>query len=207
MRLLIAGGGTGGHIYPALAVARSLRARPDAAELAWLGGHRGLEATLVPPAGIPLRRLLAALAPVGRRATSTSCSTRSGSACRSRRRSSCCSRAARRRSSRPAATSRSRRCSPRRCSGSRACCGRATWSRAAACASSRARATVLAVSYAGDGGGARAPRARTSPGRRSGRSAGVDPDEARERVRRPARASGSCWCSAARRPSGGSTTR
>src|SRR5439155_1393868 len=44
MRLLIAGGGTGGHIYPALAVARSLRARPDAPDIAWLGGHRGLEA-------------------------------------------------------------------------------------------------------------------------------------------------------------------
>lgn len=57
MRLLIAGGGTGGHIYPALAVARSLRARPDGAELSWLGGHRGLESALVPPAGIPLRRL------------------------------------------------------------------------------------------------------------------------------------------------------
>jgi UDP-N-acetylglucosamine--N-acetylmuramyl-(pentapeptide) pyrophosphoryl-undecaprenol N-acetylglucosamine transferase len=57
MRLLIAAGGTGGHIYPALAVASSLRARPDAAELSWLGGHRGLEASLVPAAGIPLRRL------------------------------------------------------------------------------------------------------------------------------------------------------
>jgi UDP-N-acetylglucosamine--N-acetylmuramyl-(pentapeptide) pyrophosphoryl-undecaprenol N-acetylglucosamine transferase len=57
MRLLIAGGGTGGHIYPALAVARSLRARPDPPELRWIGGHRGLEASLVPAAGIPLVRL------------------------------------------------------------------------------------------------------------------------------------------------------
>jgi UDP-N-acetylglucosamine--N-acetylmuramyl-(pentapeptide) pyrophosphoryl-undecaprenol N-acetylglucosamine transferase len=57
MRVLIAAGGTGGHIYPALAVARSLRDRPDAPDLAWVGGHRGLEAALVPPAGIPVRRL------------------------------------------------------------------------------------------------------------------------------------------------------
>ncbi len=59
MRLLIAAGGTGGHIYPALAVARSLRARPDGPTLHWLGGHRGLEASLVPAAGIPLTRLAA----------------------------------------------------------------------------------------------------------------------------------------------------
>jgi UDP-N-acetylglucosamine--N-acetylmuramyl-(pentapeptide) pyrophosphoryl-undecaprenol N-acetylglucosamine transferase len=62
MRLLIAAGGTGGHIYPALAVAHSLRAGAeghDPLELRWLGGHRGLEATLVPAAGIPLRRLAA----------------------------------------------------------------------------------------------------------------------------------------------------
>jgi UDP-N-acetylglucosamine--N-acetylmuramyl-(pentapeptide) pyrophosphoryl-undecaprenol N-acetylglucosamine transferase len=59
MRLLIAGGGTGGHIYPALAVARSLRAHPDPPELSWVGGHRGLEASLVPAAGIPLTRLAA----------------------------------------------------------------------------------------------------------------------------------------------------
>ena len=57
MRLLIAGGGTGGHIYPALAVARSLRDRPNAPDLVWLGGHRGLEAALVRAAGIPVRRL------------------------------------------------------------------------------------------------------------------------------------------------------
>jgi UDP-N-acetylglucosamine--N-acetylmuramyl-(pentapeptide) pyrophosphoryl-undecaprenol N-acetylglucosamine transferase len=57
MQVLIAGGGTGGHIYPALAVARSLRAQPDPPELTWLGGHRGLEASLVRAAGIPFRRL------------------------------------------------------------------------------------------------------------------------------------------------------
>jgi len=57
MRLLIAGGGTGGHIYPALAVARSLSARPDGPELSWLGGHRGLEAAIVRAAGFPLRLL------------------------------------------------------------------------------------------------------------------------------------------------------
>jgi UDP-N-acetylglucosamine--N-acetylmuramyl-(pentapeptide) pyrophosphoryl-undecaprenol N-acetylglucosamine transferase len=57
MRLLIAGGGTGGHIYPALAVARSLGDRPNAPELVWLGGHRGLEAALVKAAGIRVRRL------------------------------------------------------------------------------------------------------------------------------------------------------
>jgi UDP-N-acetylglucosamine--N-acetylmuramyl-(pentapeptide) pyrophosphoryl-undecaprenol N-acetylglucosamine transferase len=57
MRLLIAGGGTGGHIYPALAVARSLRDRPNATEILWLGGHRGLESALVRAAGIPVRRL------------------------------------------------------------------------------------------------------------------------------------------------------
>jgi UDP-N-acetylglucosamine--N-acetylmuramyl-(pentapeptide) pyrophosphoryl-undecaprenol N-acetylglucosamine transferase len=58
MRLLIAGGGTGGHIYPALAVARSLRARVGAPDLGWLGGHRGLERSIVPAAGIRLTRLV-----------------------------------------------------------------------------------------------------------------------------------------------------
>jgi UDP-N-acetylglucosamine--N-acetylmuramyl-(pentapeptide) pyrophosphoryl-undecaprenol N-acetylglucosamine transferase len=53
MRVLIAGGGTGGHIIPALAIARELR---DAygAEVRFVGTARGLETKLVPEAGFPL---------------------------------------------------------------------------------------------------------------------------------------------------------
>jgi UDP-N-acetylglucosamine--N-acetylmuramyl-(pentapeptide) pyrophosphoryl-undecaprenol N-acetylglucosamine transferase len=58
MRLLIAGGGTGGHIFPGLAVARSLRARPDAPDLVWVGGYRGQESRVVPEAGIAVHRLV-----------------------------------------------------------------------------------------------------------------------------------------------------
>src|SRR3954468_5379613 len=61
MRLLIAAGGTGGHIYPALAGARSFRDRtdrPTPPDLVWVGGHRGLEADLVRDAGIRCRRLV-----------------------------------------------------------------------------------------------------------------------------------------------------
>lgn len=53
MRVLIAGGGTGGHIYPGLAVAKELRRRGPA-ELLWVGAERGLEKELVPREGIPL---------------------------------------------------------------------------------------------------------------------------------------------------------
>jgi UDP-N-acetylglucosamine--N-acetylmuramyl-(pentapeptide) pyrophosphoryl-undecaprenol N-acetylglucosamine transferase len=48
----VSGGGTGGHIYPALAVARALRdAQPDL-ELSYIGGVRGLERRLVGDAGV-----------------------------------------------------------------------------------------------------------------------------------------------------------
>jgi UDP-N-acetylglucosamine--N-acetylmuramyl-(pentapeptide) pyrophosphoryl-undecaprenol N-acetylglucosamine transferase len=57
MLVLIAAGGTGGHIHPALAVARSLTTRADPPEVRWVGGRRGLEARLVPPSGIPLHLL------------------------------------------------------------------------------------------------------------------------------------------------------
>ena len=53
LRVLIAGGGTGGHIIPALAVARELVAR-HGAEVHFVGTERGLETRLVPQAGFPL---------------------------------------------------------------------------------------------------------------------------------------------------------
>ena len=54
LRVLIAGGGTGGHIIPALAVARELVARHQA-EILFVGTARGMESRLVPEAGFTLR--------------------------------------------------------------------------------------------------------------------------------------------------------
>ena len=51
-RILIMAGGTGGHVFPALAVADELRAR--GVEVVWLGTRRGLEADVVPRAGIDM---------------------------------------------------------------------------------------------------------------------------------------------------------
>ncbi|MEH6516596.1 MAG: undecaprenyldiphospho-muramoylpentapeptide beta-N-acetylglucosaminyltransferase [Halioglobus sp.] len=53
--VLIMAGGTGGHIYPALAVAIELRDRGYQVE--WVGTHRGLEARVVPAAGFVLHYL------------------------------------------------------------------------------------------------------------------------------------------------------
>lgn len=53
MRVLIAGGGTGGHVIPALAVARELKARYKA-EVLFVGTARGMETRLVPQAGFEL---------------------------------------------------------------------------------------------------------------------------------------------------------
>lgn len=53
MRVLVSGGGTGGHIYPALAIATSLRMQYQA-EILFLGSDDGLEKEIVPAAGFAL---------------------------------------------------------------------------------------------------------------------------------------------------------
>lgn len=55
MRVLFAGGGTGGHLYPALAIAEYLRETGDDFEAMFLGSARGIEASAVPRAGFRLR--------------------------------------------------------------------------------------------------------------------------------------------------------
>lgn len=54
MRVLIAAGGTGGHIYPGIAVAQELRRRHGEAKVKFVGTARGLESRLVPQAGFEL---------------------------------------------------------------------------------------------------------------------------------------------------------
>jgi UDP-N-acetylglucosamine--N-acetylmuramyl-(pentapeptide) pyrophosphoryl-undecaprenol N-acetylglucosamine transferase len=56
MRILIAGGGTGGHVIPALAIARELKSRYGA-EVLFVGTARGIENRLVPQAGFGLMRV------------------------------------------------------------------------------------------------------------------------------------------------------
>jgi UDP-N-acetylglucosamine--N-acetylmuramyl-(pentapeptide) pyrophosphoryl-undecaprenol N-acetylglucosamine transferase len=57
--LLIAGGGTGGHVFPALAVAREWLRRSESGErsVVFVGTERGMEARLVPQAGLRLEMI------------------------------------------------------------------------------------------------------------------------------------------------------
>src|SRR5438045_3906386 len=51
MRLLIAGGGTGGHLFPGVALAEELRSRDQSAAVRFVGTERGIEARILPDLG------------------------------------------------------------------------------------------------------------------------------------------------------------
>lgn len=55
MKILLSGGGTGGHIYPALALMRRIKSIQPDAEFLYVGTERGLESMIVPKAGVPFR--------------------------------------------------------------------------------------------------------------------------------------------------------
>lgn len=52
MRIVLTGGGTGGHIYPALAIGREVERREPGSELLYIGTKRGLESRIVPEQGV-----------------------------------------------------------------------------------------------------------------------------------------------------------
>ena len=54
MRVLIAAGGTGGHIYPGIAVAKEILRRDKSSTVRFVGTERGLETKIVPDNGFEL---------------------------------------------------------------------------------------------------------------------------------------------------------
>lgn len=57
MRVVIAGGGTGGHLFPGMAVAEELKRRDPSIEILFIGSESGIEARVIPGAGYPIRLL------------------------------------------------------------------------------------------------------------------------------------------------------
>jgi UDP-N-acetylglucosamine--N-acetylmuramyl-(pentapeptide) pyrophosphoryl-undecaprenol N-acetylglucosamine transferase len=54
MRVILAGGGTGGHIYPAVTIAKEFQRRDPQTEILFVGGKRGLESDIIPKEGFRL---------------------------------------------------------------------------------------------------------------------------------------------------------
>jgi UDP-N-acetylglucosamine--N-acetylmuramyl-(pentapeptide) pyrophosphoryl-undecaprenol N-acetylglucosamine transferase len=57
MKIMIAGGGTGGHLFPALAVAEGFKIREPGNEVLFVGSRRGLETSILPKEGYVLRTI------------------------------------------------------------------------------------------------------------------------------------------------------
>ncbi|MDA8077658.1 MAG: undecaprenyldiphospho-muramoylpentapeptide beta-N-acetylglucosaminyltransferase [Nitrospiraceae bacterium] len=59
MKVIIAGGGTGGHLFPGLALAEEFKRRDSATEVVFVGTEHGIEARIIPREGYPLKFLRA----------------------------------------------------------------------------------------------------------------------------------------------------
>jgi UDP-N-acetylglucosamine--N-acetylmuramyl-(pentapeptide) pyrophosphoryl-undecaprenol N-acetylglucosamine transferase len=59
MRVIIAGGGTGGHLFPGLAIAEEFKRRNEMTEVIFVGTEHGIEARVIPKEGFPIRFLRA----------------------------------------------------------------------------------------------------------------------------------------------------
>ncbi|MBE6038103.1 MAG: undecaprenyldiphospho-muramoylpentapeptide beta-N-acetylglucosaminyltransferase [Anaerofustis stercorihominis] len=57
MKVLVAGGGTGGHVYPAIAIANELRHRHEDWQIEFVGRHNQIEGRAVPAAGYVIHNL------------------------------------------------------------------------------------------------------------------------------------------------------
>lgn len=55
MKVIMTGGGTGGHIYPAIAIADEIKSRHPDTEIIFVGTERGMEKDIVPKAGYPIK--------------------------------------------------------------------------------------------------------------------------------------------------------
>ncbi|MFL5508524.1 MAG: glycosyltransferase, partial [Gemmatimonadaceae bacterium] len=57
MRVIFAGGGTGGHLYPGLAIARALKSADSRIEPFFIGARRGIERDVLPQVGFSFELL------------------------------------------------------------------------------------------------------------------------------------------------------
>ena len=57
MNVIIAGGGTGGHLFPGIAVAREIQRRHPGSKILFVGAEQGIETRIVPKEGFELRTL------------------------------------------------------------------------------------------------------------------------------------------------------
>src|SRR5205085_6859171 len=57
MKVIIAGDGTGDHLFPSIAVAREIQRRDSRSEILFVGADQGIETTIVPKEGFKLRTL------------------------------------------------------------------------------------------------------------------------------------------------------